>query len=200
MKNNCDFSEKLIALIHSGNDIEAINQCKEELHISSLQECYKHIAWVFYEKNDYKEACRWFHLIDIQNDDELKCGLSWSHYGLGVTYFNQNDPRNAKIEFEKSLDLGFYRPYYWLGVMYKSGYGVDKDLKKAKEYYHKAVQCGYLIAERALLQIEYTKSKGLKKIIVIVKVLKLLTKAIKIGIKDINDERLADIPNIFSKL
>ncbi|MEL6152995.1 MAG: SEL1-like repeat protein, partial [Bacteroidota bacterium] len=46
-----------------------------------------------------------------------------------------------------------------LGEMYKNGYGVAKDYKKAAVWYQKAIDQGHEAAEKALLEPIFTNSK-----------------------------------------
>ena len=69
---------------------------------------------------------------------------------LGAIYYDFDDYENALIWYKKAAEKDDAFALCELGEMYLNGIGVDKDLKKAEEYYRKAAALGYEDAEQAL--------------------------------------------------
>ncbi|MGL2774302.1 sel1 repeat family protein [Helicobacter pylori] len=62
--------------------------------------------------------------------------------GLGVKSYDKQDFSKAKGYFEKACDLNNGGGCNGLGVLYKDGQGVEKNLTKAAYFYIKACKLG----------------------------------------------------------
>ncbi len=76
---------------------------------------------------------------------EKSCNLnnSLGCNNLGVLYQNIYDYSTSKYYYEKSCNLNLGLGCFNLGVLYYFGYGVHKNISKAKEYAKKACNLGY---------------------------------------------------------
>lgn len=179
-------------LLDEGKVEEAIKLCEKNISYGKIGECLRSIGWFFYGKNDSANALHWFNRAVDMNDVE-------SSYGIACTYFNEQNYDLALEAYKKSSEKGYPRAYYWVGYMYEQGLGKPKDSDIAKGYYTKGKEQGYLMAERALIHLKLKESSYLEKVFIFVSYISLLTKAFFIAKKNISDERLADVPNVFNK-
>ncbi|GAA8805581.1 hypothetical protein VN1316_04980 [Helicobacter pylori] len=63
-------------------------------------------------------------------------------FNLGMLSYDKQDFSKAKGYFEKACDLNNGGGCNGLGVLYKDGQGVEKDLIKAAYFYSKACKLG----------------------------------------------------------
>ena len=94
-------------------------------------------------------------------------GNAEAAYGLGKFYDQsaEKDPRDIKTAlewYEKSGELGSYRAYHTLGVMFGNGHRVKIDHKKAAAYYRKAAELGFAGSQNNL-GWAYYKGEGVSK-------------------------------------
>lgn len=61
---------------------------------------------------------------------------------LGMLSYDKQDFSKAKKYFEKACDLKYGRGCNNLGVLYRDGQGVEKNLTKAAQYVSKACKLG----------------------------------------------------------
>ena len=120
-------------------------------------------------------------------------------YILSVIFFYSEEYSEAESYFKLALNLGYTRSYYWLGYITENGLGQCSDKQKAIEYYRSGAACGYLMPHRSYLRLKHDESNLLGESIYRLKFFFLIVKASILVIKNINDERLADIPNYFEK-
>lgn len=66
----------------------------------------------------------------------------------------EQDFAKAKECYEKAVELGEPFGYVSLGALYEEGYGVEKDLEKAAEYYRLAIENGRTDAQPFLDALE----------------------------------------------
>lgn len=59
-------------------------------------------------------------------------------YQDGEAFFRAGNYSRAVVHYQKTADAGHTDAQYSLGIMYKYGRGVSKDLQKAREWYSKA--------------------------------------------------------------
>lgn len=101
------------------------------------------------------EAFDWYERIEILGvkEDSESIALEWwennpNHpryeFNTGLIYYNISENYKKALElFEKADNKKDTYAQYYLGVMHKNGQGVDKNDKKAKEYFKKS--CDYKI-------------------------------------------------------
>jgi TPR repeat protein len=105
--------------------------------------------------SDYKQAVKYFELAAEKGNDEAMDALE-NMYLLRVTSRNEEkygewvDFNKVIGCFEKVAEKGYAYIMYRLGCMYKDGNGVEKDIKKAIEWFKKGAEKGDARCETAL--------------------------------------------------
>ena len=122
-----------------------------------------------------------------------------SNFILGEIYYFDQEYLLAEEKYIFCVENQQYlRVYNLLGRIYYFGLGVPRDLIKAKQYFLKGAECGYLYSKKFLLQIDYSLSPCSP--FSIVKLwLKhnfLRIKGVFICIHNIEDERLVHIIDV----
>ncbi|GAA7172549.1 hypothetical protein ID0408_05710 [Helicobacter pylori] len=74
-------------------------------------------------------------------------------FNLGIKNYDKQDFSKAKEYFEKACDLKDGLGCAFLGGLYYSGEGVEKDLIKAAQFYSKACKLGEQLACKALKEL-----------------------------------------------
>ncbi|GAA7164100.1 hypothetical protein ID0405_03400 [Helicobacter pylori] len=103
-------------------------------------------------------------------------------FNLGIKNYDKQDFSKAKEYFEKACDLKDGLGCAFLGGLYYSGEGVEKDLIKATYLYSKACElkegdgCG-------VLGVLYVNGQGVEKDLT--KVAQYASKACKLGVQEI---------------
>lgn len=67
----------------------------------------------------------------------------------------QGYPKDLKRAFELYRSCGLPYAFYRVGEFYENGWGCQKDLEKAKEYYRIAYKEGYDLAKRKLQTFDF---------------------------------------------
>ncbi len=173
-------------LVAQGRVAEATDLCEQKQCSKSI-DCQRYLGWAYYEKGNADNALIWFKKAIEQGDIE-------SLYGKGCVYYSNRDYKNAFKYYKNASNDGYIRAYYWLGCLYEYGLGLDKNLDLASIYYHKASQHGYLVADRAIINLVFKNKKLLPKLMVLPKFVYILIKCFFIALRDINDERILDVP------
>jgi TPR repeat protein len=187
-----DCWEEAYKLIASGKVDEAMALCENSPCAQYSIECQRYLGWNKYENNDLGEALFWFNKAAEKNDAE-------SLYGIGSIYFIQGEFESALCNYRKSLDCGYKRAAYWIGYMHEHGLGIEKDVESAKKYYDIGYSYGYLMAKRASIRLVFKTGSINQKMLSIPSLLYVIIQSFFIAKKDIDDERLADIPNAFKQ-
>ena len=65
-------------------------------------------------------------------------------------YFRMASQQNVLEECEFGADAGQYADQFYMGWMYEHGVYVEKDLAKAEDYYSRAAEQGFDLAQEAL--------------------------------------------------
>ena len=79
------------------------------------------------EKGDYQEAL--LHWYNDRENPESQNYIGVMHYmGLGM---EQRDPGKAKEWFEQAARTGYAPAQYNLGMLYRNGDGIERDLSKS---------------------------------------------------------------------
>ena len=79
---------------------------------------------------------------------------SYLDYEIGRKLYNTQDYQATFKYFSQAN--GLREAQFSLGVMYEYGYGVNRDYKKAVEWYRKAAKQGYADAQAALKELGET--------------------------------------------
>ncbi len=183
--------EKALHLYSNGDIDGAMDICKQEPCASDSVECQKFLGWRFYEKDLFDDALYWFFKAKAIGDAESIFGIASVHY----TRYEYEDALNEYIE---ALHNGNFRACFWIGYMYQYGLGAKRDINKALDYYRIGSKNGYLMSERALIHLIFKQGSFIEKVKKIPSFIFIVIKSLFIANSDIQDERLADIPNAFN--
>ena len=118
-------------------------------------------------------------------------------YILATIDYCFGDYISAKENFEFALSKGHERSYYWLGYFFENGLIGNVDEPKSLKFYKLGSDCGYLMAAKSYLRLDFKLNSNLfflSKIAYKLKMFCLILKVAFIAMKDTSDERLADIP------
>ena len=66
----------------------------------------------------------------------------------GIDAFNSKEFDAALAELQPAAETGDLDAMYYLGQMYASGFGVEKDLAKALRYYRTAAESGHVASQK----------------------------------------------------
>ncbi|MFP6782643.1 MAG: tetratricopeptide repeat protein [Gammaproteobacteria bacterium] len=105
----------------------------------------------FHVNQDANEALRWFKLAANQGAAVGELGLG-RLYLIGLNDF-QPDPEKALVPLTAAYEAGMEIAAYDLGIMFRDGTGVKKDLDKAREYLKFAADRGIQGAQKDLANI-----------------------------------------------
>lgn len=81
---------------------------------------------------------------------------------LGDCYFRQSDFSNAKVNYQKAIEMGYVFANGKLGTLYAQGKGVKKDLKTAEKYWLIAAKAGHQASIQNLIVYYEKVSKNNK--------------------------------------
>ena len=102
------------------------NDVKEQIKIGKY----------FYDKNrsqDYEKALEWYLKAAEQGDED-------SEYMVRVLYSKLEDYNNLLKWCKKGIEQNQTNAKYTMGLIFLKGYGVEKNILKAKEWYEKAAE------------------------------------------------------------
>ncbi len=92
-----------------------------------------------YQRKDYKEVVRLYHLSAEQGDATAQFNLGWMYgNGQGVP----QDYKEAVRWYRLSAEQGTARAQVFLGAMYGNGQGVPQDYKEAVRWYRLSAEQG----------------------------------------------------------
>lgn len=104
---------------------------------------------------DKPTAYRWFRRAADAGDPVAKYFLGFGHRVGEVE--DQPDYTIAWMYFHEAAQQHFPRAYRQIGLMYSRGQLVEKDLETARQYFHKAIDCGDVLAHNYLGNLEYNE-------------------------------------------
>ncbi|MEW8682072.1 MAG: hypothetical protein AB2536_09215 [Candidatus Thiodiazotropha endolucinida] len=188
-QSNC--WEQAYKLITEGKTSEAMQLCQRLPCANDSVDCQRYLGWSFYDVDDTEKALYWFSKAVDKKDSE-------SMYGIGCIHFIKRDFESAFSDYHTSLKWGYGRSAYWLGYMYEQGLGTDKNIHEAKRHYELGYEYGYLISKRASINLVFKNGNFFQKLLSMPSLLYIIFRSMMIAKNDINDERLADIPNAFN--
>ena len=178
-------------LIGEGKTEEAIALCEQGICAHSM-DCQRYLGWRYYESDEFEKAESWFSKAAEQEDAEAM-------FGIGSLHFVKRDFLSAERYYELAADRGYSRAYHWIGYMYEHGLGVSRDTGLAEKYYAEGTRKGYLISERALIRLAFQHGRLSRKVFLVPRYITMLVRAAIIAYRDINDERIVDVPNVFER-
>jgi len=93
----------------------------------------------------------------------LSSGAAWAqNYDAGVQKYKNKDYHGALREFRPLANRGDSWAQNYLGIMYKNGYGVQRDAAEAVKWYRKAAEQGNAAAQTNL-GVMYEEGLGIGK-------------------------------------
>jgi TPR repeat protein len=119
-------------------------------------------------KLDYTQAFNWYTRAANKNNADAECYLGNLYYlGHGVKQDNKlaadwyikacvDGNKDAPNKLKIMYNSGCYFSYKNLGTMYYNGWGVNKDLTKAKRYYQRAANAGDAYSKNMLITGNFT--------------------------------------------
>lgn len=178
-------------LITSGDTEQAVKLCEVE-PCSCVLECQQYLGKAYYDQGNMEKALEWFSKAAEHEDGDAL-------FGIGSVHFVRSDFHTALTYYERAGDRGCAKGFAWIGYIYHQGLGVPRNIEMAIDYYKKAAALGYLLADRALIHLEFQRGNLLRKILVLPKFIRILLKAGILAYRDINDKRIEDVPLGFVK-
>lgn len=154
--------------------------------------CQRYVGWEYYEQGNLAQASERFERAASAGDAE-------SMFGLACVLIEQQNYESALEHLKQSSGKGYMRSTYWIAAIYEHGLAGDRNIERAREYYSKAAKSGYLIAERALLNLTFKHGSVVQKLSTLPALIGLTIRSFFVAARDRNDERLADIRNAFEK-
>lgn len=179
------------ALARDGRLNEAMKICQSP-NCAHVADCQRFLGWAYYDRSEYGKAVKWFAMAAAQGD-------GGGEFGLACTAFAQSDFVAAHYHYLIAVGQGQKRANYWLAYLYQQGLGVQRNLETAVSYYRRASDAGYLIAERARIHLALRNGSLAQRIDAVARLPFLILKAALIALRNVRDERLADIRNPFLK-
>lgn len=92
----------------------------------------------------------------------LACPLWACSYEEGRSYYRAKQYEKAHACFMQPENRQNPKAWNTLGIMYNNGYGVEKDERKAVEWYMKAAMNGYAVSQYNLA-CQYEKGRGVER-------------------------------------
>ncbi len=187
----------------SSNIDDAINSFLNEKSSSKNDDALKSLIDKFNLNNESKLEFG-SRLYDLEFYDEAIPILSKSEYGVDIyrvatVFFYREEYSKAFLKFKESADKGYARAFYWLGYMSEYGLGCDKSATSAELYYTEGLRNKYVLPHRSLIRLKYKGKNIVYRAIYYSKLFCITVNVIYIAFKNPDDERLADVPNIWNK-
>jgi TPR repeat protein len=132
----------------------------------------------YYEDiGDDSEALKWLKFAAERENAEAE-------FDLFLKYKDTKDKSKESIEFlEKSSQHGLAKAQWYLGVLYRDGVGVDKDIEKAKKLLSRAIQNNYNNATFDLSKLLFENNSKLNDLVSAYELANL-------SIKNLNDKSI----------
>lgn len=97
----------------------------------------------FFEKDETEALRCYIKAYELgERGEELLKNIPSYYSSLFAELYNQKNYSEAFIACKNSVDLGETNNLYWLGFMFETGLGVEKDLYQAATYYEEALSKG----------------------------------------------------------
>lgn len=116
---------------------------------------FANLIGVFFDEGvgvekDIEQAVYWFERAAAMGDDLAKSNLADI-----LRKGTQGYPKDLKRAFELYKSCGLPYAFYRVGEFYENGWGVEKDLEKAKEYFRVAYRENHPLARKKLYQFDF---------------------------------------------
>lgn len=170
--------------VADGDDKKAMEICSGEL-CAGVLECQKYLGLMYYKQDDMQQAAQWYSKAIEQGDTDAL-------YGIASVRYAQGEFDEAFRYLTDASKKGNTRALHWLGFMYHKGYGVNKNLDAAADFYRQSAKHGYLVAEHALIRLAFQKRNLFQILKIVPKQISLIFRAAVMGHKNVNDERFSD--------
>jgi TPR repeat protein len=177
--------------IIAGEIEQAIAICRAE-PCANLPECQRFLGWTYYQRNEFGEALHWF-------EKGAKRGDGDALFGSGSAYFMQREFAKAVQYYERAAACGYVRAFHWIAYMHHQGLGVPQNIDLAIDYYKRSAAQGFLIADRALIHLEWKRATLLQRLALVPRYVRIIFNALSIAARDTNDPRVVDVPNAFAR-
>lgn len=126
---------ELLNRIFGNQETENNQKLKKAVEDNDLKE-QKSIGKYFFDKQrtqDYKKALEWYMKAAEQGDENAQ-------YMVRQIYFKIQDYDNLLKWCKKGIEQNQTDAKYTMGLIFLKGYGVEKNILKAKEWYEKAAE------------------------------------------------------------
>jgi TPR repeat protein len=179
--------EQAEVLYQKGKYKEAFDLC---FSMASTADKYVQtfIGWCFYTgegtNKNIDDALYWFTLASKENYYDAL-------YGRGLVYIQKDEYKKALDNFKLASDEGYLPATYWLGKMYRDGFGAEKNFEKAFELFKFGSKFGNLRCQKdyGLMLIKFRLNPFLK-LYGIYLCIKFFLELIYTMINDPNSQRL----------
>lgn len=103
---------------------------------------------------DNNEAEKWYR-------HAAESGSVFAYYCLGRLFLREKRYDDARTAFELAEADGDAPSIYYLGEIYRRGWGVERDLERAKKYFTRAAANGHLVSRGALAVMREREKSGI---------------------------------------
>lgn len=150
---NIDEANKLYS---EGSFADAFNLYKVEAEQGNVS-CQSELGFMYYQgkgtSRDLDAAENWFKKAFAEGDEQAGVGL--------FRVYVERDEFDKALHYMRIMEEKEYPPaLYWLGRMYYNGFGVQKDLAKAFEYFTQAAEHGHFVGTRDRAKLMLKGFKG----------------------------------------
>jgi TPR repeat protein len=175
------------ALFENGRFDDALAEYRKMAEGGSI-EAQLRIGWMYQTgsgvKVDWDQARHWYALAAKSNQPQAQ-------FYLGRLYRAQEMFQEAVDCFQKAAEQNHMPSIYQLGVMYKRGEGMNRDVDAAYKYYGTAARMGHLRSQRDMAVLLLTGHLGLQHIPHgILLLVQLFYRAIKVYLEDPDGDRV----------
>ena len=145
-------------------EIDSLTKVAEQGSVEAQKKLGRIYRYKDYDKQDYKEALKWYRKAAEQGDDEAQRVLG-EYYRKGSFFdyddVDEHDYAEAAKWYRKAAEQGNAKAQSELGNLYCEGNGVKQDYAEAAKWYRKAAEQGDYEAQEKLGAL-YAAGKGVK--------------------------------------
>lgn len=144
-------------------EIDSLTKVAEQGSVEAQKKLGRIYRYNDYDKQDYKEALKWYRKAAEQGDAEAQTVLGdFYREGSFFAYddVDEHDYAEAAKWYRKAAEQGNAKAQSELGDLYCEGNGVKQDYAEAAKWYRKATEHGWAYKKLAGL---YASGKGVKK-------------------------------------
>ena len=145
-------------------EIDSLTKVAEQGSVEAQKKLGRIYRYKDYDKQDYKEASKWYRKAAEQGDGEAQRVLG-EYYRKGSFFdyddVDEHDYAEAAKWYRKAAEQGNAKAQSELGNLYCEGNGVKQDYAEAAKWYRKAAEQGYYEAQEKLGAL-YAAGKGVK--------------------------------------